>query len=192
MTKPTRLPAEVAAAKAAWREADEQRQVAAGSAHSLGLQECQCSGACCWRRPPRLTREDLDRLAAHLGLTVDTTAVRWCVIGRVNGVRSLMLARRHQEQRRGGAIRELSDLEMYSTESPCAWLGDDNRCTVYEGRPEECRRYRCWAPDRSRLQVGWTADELAQILASTVIDSEPALGNVNVLPASVVTRNSAA
>ena len=26
----------------------------------------------------------------------------------------------------------------------CQFLGEDRRCTVYEGRPHDCRGYVCW------------------------------------------------
>ena len=35
----------------------------------------------------------------------------------------------------------------------CPFLGKNNRCTIYERRPEVCREYECWHPQH--IEGGW-------------------------------------
>ena len=43
-----------------------------------------------------------------------------------------------------GAVRSLEMVLPYR-DGRCVFLGDDDRCTVYEDRPNSCRRFECVA-----------------------------------------------
>lgn len=69
----------------------------------------------------RVSREDIRRLARHLGLTVSEFEKRHVI----------------EKTRKG----EKRIKQGYKT---CQFLGEDRLCTVYEARPKDCRGYVCW------------------------------------------------
>lgn len=86
--------------------------------------ECQGSGNCCVSRGQYgyvyFTKEDRKRMAKHLGLKTDVFTKNYC---------------------------EKSDGFFHLKEEEgnpnCRFL-KDNRCSVYEGRPTQCRTWPFW------------------------------------------------
>jgi len=79
--------------------------------------DCTKCANCCKVLETVVTEEDCARLAKRLGMTAE-------------------------EFEREYVREELSDDgERMLKSMPCVFLGDDNRCTVYEDRPECCRDY---------------------------------------------------
>ena len=68
-----------------------------------------------------VSRNDIRRLAKFLDLTVPQFEERHIV-----------------ERTRKGSKR------IKTGTGTCQFLGSDRRCTVYEGRPRDCRGYVCW------------------------------------------------
>lgn len=87
---------------------------------------CRRCSRCCRHEPGYvfLTRDDLQRLAAGLGLTASEVLARYC---RLVGI---------------GAFRRVSLRE--SPEYDCILWGQDG-CRVYEHRPLQCRSFPFWA-----------------------------------------------
>jgi Fe-S-cluster containining protein len=77
--------------------------------------DCLSCAQCCRTIPALVTRADIRRLATHTGLP-PKTFIRRFVLTDLNG-------------------------EMTLNGVPCHFLLPDNRCSVYEIRPEACRRY---------------------------------------------------
>jgi len=127
-----------------------------GSAAALGKLGCQRCGACCWKRPGRLSREDLERVAAHLGVSCRDVVRQSCVVDEINGVLSVLFVRWHQMNLAGGV---LPARERLSLASSCTWL-EGNHCRIYEARPAECRRAMCWIPNHELRQELWRVDDL--------------------------------
>ena len=48
------------------------------------------------------------------------------------------------------AVSAMSYDERWSARIPCALLGDDGRCTVYEARPLRCRAFHSYSVDVCR------------------------------------------
>jgi Fe-S-cluster containining protein len=69
----------------------------------------------------RVSRADIRRLAKFLELTVREFEERHIV-----------------ERTRKGEKR------IKTGTGTCQFLGNDRRCTVYDGRPRDCRGYVCW------------------------------------------------
>ena len=69
----------------------------------------------------RVSRDDIRRLAKFLNMTVREFEERHIV-----------------EHTRKGEKR------IKTGTGTCQFLGSDRRCTVYEGRPHDCRGYVCW------------------------------------------------
>lgn len=93
---------------------------------------CTGCGACCRRPGPvYFTGGDLERAAAYLGMT--PAAFR----------------RRYRVRRRDGvpAVDPGPD-------SPCVFLGEDDRCTIYPARPTQCRTWPFW-PEVVRRKRSW-------------------------------------
>lgn len=79
------------------------------------LVDCKACANCCKAISPRLTRADIKRLAAHLGLGAAAFRARF--------------------------LRDAGDGEgLVFKARPCPFL-NDNACTVYEQRPGDCRSY---------------------------------------------------
>ena len=68
-----------------------------------------------------VSREDIRRLARHLGLTVPEFEKRHII----------------EKTRKG----EKRIKQGYKT---CQFLGENRMCSVYEARPKDCRGYVCW------------------------------------------------
>ena len=102
--------------------------------HSL---DClKCPSLCCRMAGyVEVSRADIRRLAKFLGLTVAAFEARHIV-----------------ERPRRGKPRIKSG---YDT---CQFLGADRMCTVYAGRPKDCRGYFCWD------QADSTVHEFARFL----------------------------
>lgn len=82
----------------------------------------KCPALCCRMAGyVRVSREDIRRLARHLGLTVSEFEKRHVI----------------EKTRKG----EKRIKQGYKT---CQFLGEDRLCTVYEARPKDCRGYVCW------------------------------------------------
>jgi Fe-S-cluster containining protein len=90
------------------------------SAESL---DClKCPSLCCRMAGyVRVSRADIRRLAKFLKLTVREFEERHII-----------------ERTRKGEKR------IKTGTGTCQFLGDDRRCTVYAGRPHDCRGYVCW------------------------------------------------
>ena len=93
--------------------------------------DCLTCARCCKEIPAMVTRSDIKRLAAYLGIP-PKTFVRKYVLEDING-------------------------EMTLNGVPCVFLQHDNRCGVYDIRPNACRRYPHTDepdyPDRSSLNL---------------------------------------
>jgi len=86
-------------------------------AHGRAFAEVDClsCGACCRSPGPRFTQADVSRLADHLSIRPSELAERYLRV----------------DEDRDTVLREL----------PWPFLGEDNRCAVYEVRPKACREY---------------------------------------------------
>jgi Fe-S-cluster containining protein len=82
----------------------------------------KCPSLCCRMAGyVRVSRADIRRLAKFLELTVREFEERHIV-----------------ERTRNGEKR------IKTGTGTCQFLGNDRRCTVYDGRPRDCRGYVCW------------------------------------------------
>lgn len=81
----------------------------------FGRTDCLACARCCTSIPPLVTRSDIKRLAAHLGIAPKIFQKRY-VLEDING-------------------------ELTLNGVPCTFLQSDNQCSVYDIRPEACRRY---------------------------------------------------
>ena len=77
--------------------------------------DCTECAHCCKTMQVEVNAADIDRLAAHLALSKPAFAKRY--------------------------LRTAEDNAKVINTVPCPFLGEDNRCTVYEHRPEACREF---------------------------------------------------
>ena len=85
--------------------------------------DCQACPAFCCRMAGyvEVRRDDIRRLAKHLGLTVAEFEKKHLV----------HVTRKGSKRIKAG----------YET---CQFLTDDRKCSVYAARPTDCRGYNCW------------------------------------------------
>jgi Fe-S-cluster containining protein len=82
----------------------------------------KCPSLCCKQAGyVEVSRADIRRLADFLGLTVKEFEAQHIV----------------EKTRKGEKL-------IKSGYDTCQFLGEDRRCTVYAGRPKNCREYVCW------------------------------------------------
>jgi Fe-S-cluster containining protein len=74
----------------------------------------QCAN-CCRTTGPRFTDRDMDRIAKHLRIKVVDLIATY--------------------------LRVDEDGDHVLQRVPCAFLGDDNMCSIYDVRPKACREY---------------------------------------------------
>jgi uncharacterized protein len=91
-------------------------------AHELHRQafkkiDCTRCANCCKTLEIHFERDDIERIAAHIGLSPDDFIAKY--------------------------LQPASDEEdAYVTrQQPCPFLGSDDRCTIYEIRPKDCAGY---------------------------------------------------
>jgi len=87
--------------------------------------DCTTCANCCKELQIGLTDAEAQRLADHLGLTNEAFCQRF-----------LELAKGSEDT----AEEDEVDIRWHVRGKPCVFLKDD-RCTVYEGRPQQCRKY---------------------------------------------------
>lgn len=85
--------------------------------HEKAFQQIDClkCAHCCQRFSPRFKTPDIKRISRLLGLKEGSFIEKYL------------------------RIDEDGDYVVKST--PCAFLGADNRCSIYEDRPSDCRRF---------------------------------------------------
>lgn len=77
--------------------------------------DCLSCANCCKTTSPIFLMTDVKRLAAALGISVKDFMVQYLTMDE--------------------------DDDFVLTSSPCPFLAADNKCTVYEYRPQACREY---------------------------------------------------
>ncbi len=92
---------------------------AAAELHERAFRSVDCTRCanCCKTMTVLLTEADIDRIARHLGTTVEEFAARY---SEPDEEEAPLLKMRQQ---------------------PCPFLGGDNCCTIYDVRPAACREY---------------------------------------------------
>jgi len=90
----------------------------AGKLHEDVFSKIDCTRCanCCKTINPGFTDQDIARIAAHLGVSVEDFIEGYLEIDPIGG-------------------------EYQTRETPCPFLGRDDRCTIYEVRPEGCRGF---------------------------------------------------
>ncbi len=77
--------------------------------------DCLACANCCRTTPPLITREDVNRISRRINMS-PKQFIREYVISEYSG-------------------------EMMFRVVPCTFLSSENTCTIYDVRPEACRRY---------------------------------------------------
>ena len=78
--------------------------------------DCLSCANCCKKMTPTYTNADMKRIAAHLQMTIPAFKKKWL----------------YQEKETG---------DWMNTSIPCQFLGGDNKCTIYEVRPDDCAQF---------------------------------------------------
>ncbi|MDP4130323.1 MAG: YkgJ family cysteine cluster protein [Bacteroidota bacterium] len=85
--------------------------------HEQAFQQIDClkCANCCKRYSPRFKTPDIKRIARLLGMKEGSFIEKYL------------------------RVDEEGDYVLQTV--PCAFLGEDNRCSIYENRPSDCRRF---------------------------------------------------
>jgi Fe-S-cluster containining protein len=78
--------------------------------------DCTRCANCCKTIAPGLNDADIDRIAAHLGMAREAFSAAYLTFDQLEG---------------GHVMKAI----------PCPFLGEDDRCTIYDVRPKCCRTY---------------------------------------------------
>ncbi len=95
----------------------------AAELHQQAFQIVDCTRCanCCKTLTIRFNDEDIERIAGHLNMTVDEFIVEYLEFDDKDG--------------------NDEDGFYKARRNPCPFLGNDNRCTIYDVRPVVCREY---------------------------------------------------
>jgi Fe-S-cluster containining protein len=85
-------------------------------AQAFGRIDCTRCANCCKTMPPAVSAEDIHRISARLGMSEEAFIAGYLVVDEDEGGYRMKTA-------------------------PCPFLGRDDRCTIYEVRPEVCREF---------------------------------------------------
>src|SRR5262245_22785401 len=90
---------------------------AAAALHAQAFQIIDCTRCanCCKTINVRLTADDVDRISGHLAMTTELFTANY--------------------------LKSVDGDQFEIVVKPCPFLGTDDRCTIYEVRPEGCRGY---------------------------------------------------
>jgi len=90
---------------------------AAGHIHHQVFSKVDCleCANCCTSIPPLLTETDIKRIAKSLGMNAGEFKTQYVIFD--------------------------DDDDMVMNETPCPFLGEGNKCSIYEIRPKACRQY---------------------------------------------------
>lgn len=77
--------------------------------------DCLSCANCCKTTPAMVTKSDAKKIAAHLGIPPKTFIKKYLIEDIVGG--------------------------YVFSRVPCVFLGEDHKCSIYEVRPQACRRY---------------------------------------------------
>ena len=77
--------------------------------------DCLDCANCCKTTPALIIQEDMDRIAAHLNISVAEFL--------------------------GAYIEMDEDGDFVTNSTPCSFLNDENKCRIYDVRPASCREY---------------------------------------------------
>jgi Fe-S-cluster containining protein len=109
----------------------EKLDLTSKSFHNQVFEEIDCleCANCCKTTPAILTTSDIKRIARHIDLPPKTFKHRY--------------------------VLEDLDGELSFKSVPCVFLREDNKCSIYEVRPESCRDYPHTASGafKKRLQI---------------------------------------
>jgi hypothetical protein len=89
--------------------------------------DCTTCAHCCRTLQIVVDRKDIERLAARFNLSVRNFSRRYIAVAE--------------------------DKTKHFSAVPCPFLGQDNRCTVYEDRPQACRDYPYLYEDHFRSRT---------------------------------------
>ena len=77
--------------------------------------DCLSCAACCKNYSPRFKQPDIKRIVKHLRIKEGELVARY--------------------------LRLDEDNDYVLRAEPCPFLGNDNRCSIYDERPSDCRRF---------------------------------------------------
>jgi uncharacterized protein len=82
---------------------------------AFSIIDCTKCANCCKTISPLFRKSDIRRIAEHLGMKAADFKAKY--------------------------LKTEDDSDLFLKELPCAFLGSDNRCTIYEVRPRDCAEY---------------------------------------------------
>jgi Fe-S-cluster containining protein len=96
----------------------ERIDALAADLHTEAFEQIDCTrcAICCKTMPPGVSADDLGVIAGHLGLSREAFIETYLVI----------------DPDEAGCLMKAT---------PCPFLGEDDRCTIYDLRPEACRQF---------------------------------------------------
>ncbi len=102
--------------------------------------KCIGCGKCCYCSPIMITGKDIRVMACYLHMSVPD------------------FKKQYTEQYPG-----VSGISHFKKENPCAFLDENNRCKIYEARPDMCRRYPLVKGERIPKECKTLLDLVAEI-----------------------------
>jgi Fe-S-cluster containining protein len=141
-----------AAARRGHREMDDEVSRALARTPS---EPPACGAGCsyCCHVHAEATMPELLAIAAHLQATRSPTELA-AMIERLTAHTNVVAALDHEER--------------WRAKIPCALLGRDGRCTIYEVRPLRCRAFHSWSVDACR--EAYSGIEEPDLVTSPVLD----------------------
>jgi hypothetical protein len=82
---------------------------------AFSIIDCTQCANCCKTVSPLFRKDDVRRIASLLGMTADDFRARYLLADE--------------------------DGDLHLKNLPCPFLGEDNRCKIYEARPRDCAEY---------------------------------------------------
>lgn len=109
-----------------------------------------CPSFCCFTGWVGVSAEEVGRLAEFLGVTSEEFELQHVV-----------------------GLSPAGEKLIKTGLQVCQFLGEDRKCTVYEARPERCRRYHCWEEEGDNLVVYKLAAFVQEPLARSRNPTKP-------------------
>ncbi len=98
-----------------WKKKDLDARFHAEHEEVFSRIDCLTCANCCKTTSPIFRDVDIERISKHLGMRVSNFTDKYL----------------HMDE----------ESDWVLNEAPCAFLGDDNYCSIYDVRPKACREY---------------------------------------------------
>ena len=120
---------------------NKKKELPLSAFEAKGKKCTQCS-FCCWVKPCKLSKKDVEVLSKKFSMTPEEFFRKYLIIDIDNheGNMSITPIRKNKHRYAGTLITQK---DSFNVDAPCIFL-KEKKCILEEWKPEGAKRYECW------------------------------------------------